>query len=484
MMQIVLYGAGKRLTKLINIISESDTDVVAIFDSDPSKTGKKYSNIEVISNERIEEYNKLDWCITVANEDQRRQIQTKMLNSGFDSSKQVQYNTLLLKSLYRTSFFTMVKNQSGEIMRTKILLGCTNGLILGGVEARTVLLCNELVNRGYDNAYILSDSRGYTIEIPEIVKPYIIKTDIGDESLSYLDDIKILYQAIINNSPCVVVTNSTGTLLLASYLARNSMPDEVKIISNVAGLTNQLINEYASYGEYSDLYIGVSEDIVKALKERGIPSDTIEHILVPFYCNKELLRSYSSIDTPVIIGYAGRLDGMEMSQKRMDLILKLIEELMIRKVNYIFNIAGDGSAREAMENTIMELGLKEKVRFWGYIPKRSIMSFWEKQDIAVNMADYEGRSISVAEAMGGGAVPVVTDTSGVREDIVDGVNGYILPTGDYITAADRIEYLYNNREIIPRMGKKAHEEIWPKSKIDVYVDKWETLIEQFSVLNR
>ena len=92
------------------------------------------------------------------------------------------------------------------------------------------------------------------------------------------------------------------------------------------------------------------------------------------------------------------------------------------------------------------------------------------------MADLEGRAISICEAMGCGAVPVVTDTSGVREDISDGVNGYIVPIGDYKTAADRIEYLYHHRSRLPEMGKIAHEVVYPKSRMEPHIKFWKDLL--------
>lgn len=88
------------------------------------------------------------------------------------------------------------------------------------------------------------------------------------------------------------------------------------------------------------------------------------------------------------------------------------------------------------------------------------------------MADYEGRSISTLEAMGNGAVPIVTATSGVKEDIIDGLNGYIVPLGDYYTMADRIEYLAQHRSQLFQMGKLAHEVIYPKSSMKKHIEFW------------
>ena len=78
--------------------------------------------------------------------------------------------------------------------------------------------------------------------------------------------------------------------------------------------------------------------------------------------------------------------------------------------------------------------------------------------------------------MGNGAVPVVTATSGVSDDIIDAVNGYIVPLQDYEAAANRIEYLEKHRKQLRKLGKLAHDEVYPKSLMEPHTDFWEKLL--------
>ena len=75
--------------------------------------------------------------------------------------------------------------------------------------------------------------------------------------------------------------------------------------------------------------------------------------------------------------------------------------------------------------------------------------------------------------MGIGAIPVVTATSGVREDITDDVNGYIIPLGDDHTMVEKIEYLTEHRERLAEMGKLAHDVVYPKSLMENHLKFWE-----------
>lgn len=80
-------------------------------------------------------------------------------------------------------------------------------------------------------------------------------------------------------------------------------------------------------------------------------------------------------------------------------------------------------------------------------------AFWQRQDVALNVSDNEGRPIANMEAMLNGAVPVVTETMGVLEDVHDGENGFMVPICDYVGMADKIEYLEKIVLFFPKWGK-------------------------------
>ena len=112
----------------------------------------------------------------------------------------------------------------------------------------------------------------------------------------------------------------------------------------------------------------------------------------PDACEEKMKRIYTTdVCLPVRIGYAGRI---VVTQKRMDLMLKVIEKLEERKVPYIFEIAGDGSYIGQMKERVIASGWGERVRFVGLLPRERIPEFWRRQDIYVNIADSEGRSDS------------------------------------------------------------------------------------------
>ena len=69
-------------------------------------------------------------------------------------------------------------------------------------------------------------------------------------------------------------------------------------------------------------------------------------------------RVYSTYMDKIQIGYAGRL---EIMQKRADLLIELVKQLELKKVPYIFHIAGTGIYFNEIKQYIKENKLEEKI---------------------------------------------------------------------------------------------------------------------------
>ena len=175
------------------------------------------------------------------------------------------------------------------------------------------------------------------------------------------------------------------------------------------------------------------------------------------------------------LGYAGRLEKFE---KRMDIMIQLIEELEKRNVKYYLEIAGTGSYYDKLRQLISEKKIENHISLLGWLPREKMSAFWQRQDVALNVSDNEGRPIANMEAMLNGAVPVVTETMGVLEDVHDGENGFMVPICDYVGMADKIEYLEKNRTILPKMGKMARKEMILKMDMGKYMSMWEKILKE------
>lgn len=473
---IVLYGSGRRCARILPLLLKAHISIKAIIDSAQVKWGKFINNIEIQAPSTLLECRNTVLCITVADGTQQEQIRTALQHEyGYDPACEIRYDDLALEAVLFIQKAKIEQIDFTQRNKNHIVFDCISGLGLGGIEEWTKGLCTELIREGFDNVRIFTDTGQY--QISDILKPvvdrvldrnaYRFKEDILGSILDYLADLL----------PITAVTGKPEYFIEAVDLLKQIAPDKVRIISVMHGGEEHLYQLYDKYMEHIDFFVSVSEDIKRDLMARGVPREKIATITCPVVCEKKQERVYTTdVSQPVRIGYAGRL---VVTQKRMDLMLKVIETLEEKKVPYIFEIAGDGSYRAEMEKTVAANKWDNHVYFIGRIEREHIPEFWRRQDIYVNIADAEGRSISQLEAMAGGAVPVATCTSGTREDICDGKNGYLVEIGDYERIADRIAHLAEHRELLPKFGLNAHDAVYPKCQKENHTKFWKELLGSY-----
>lgn len=476
MHKLVLYGAGKRCIKLCELLKQSSMEIMAVTDSDCNKWGQEVAGYAIESPDKIFELKEPYICITVGNEHIRQAIRKELQDKyHYNPDKEIHYNRLVLEAYERNEKIReYICNKKVERDRKEsFLFDCLNGFVLGGIEEWTIGICDALIKSGRENVFVIAKPGTYTI--PKVLENHMVYADVASKKSAARESMLDLVEVIVNKLPCKVITTQPDNVMIAAYLVKCCYPDLIEVISTIrGGGVEWLYEQYIDFKKCTDVYIGVSQDIREDMIQRGIHPGKVLTMSVPFACEKTLNRTYTEDRlNPICIGYAGR---MENTQKRMDLLLKLLAELEEKKVIYKMELAGDGVMREEMEEFVAVNQFTNKVKFLGRIPRSEIPAFWKRQDICVNIADFEGRSHSIIEAMGNGAVPVVTATSGVKEDITNDVNGYIIPLGDYHTMAERIAYLTKHRERLAEMGKLAHDAVYPKSQMENHLKFWEDVL--------
>lgn len=472
---LVLYGAGKRCRTLCALLNKTTDWNVHIVDSNPLITGNIIEGYQIEGTDALKSYDSATFCITVLDKNECKKIK-KFLYEYFNSDyMDISYDELLWQLVNDNIVLNKSVNQNIRKQKEIVYLyDCYNGLGLGGVEAWTKNVCEELLA---DNVttYIISDRGNY--DVPKVLENNILWTDIDHNIRFNPTSIINIVNQIISHIPCCVVTSTVNEVMVAAYLVKKVYPSEIYVISVIHNSNEDIYNQYLTFRACTDIYVSVSKDIQAEMIARGIEKESVLTMTCPFVCEENLARVYTEDSTQSLhIGYAGRLDGMEHSQKRMDLLLKLVAELVERNVMFQMQIAGEGTAREEMEKFVVQNGLGKYVQFLGRLERTEIPVFWRKQDIGVNLSDFEGRSISQLEAMANGVVLVVTETSGVKEDITNGENGYYVPLGDYKAIADKIEYLSLHRERLRSMGERAHAVVYPKSLMEAHITFWKNLL--------
>jgi glycosyltransferase involved in cell wall biosynthesis len=126
-----------------------------------------------------------------------------------------------------------------------------------------------------------------------------------------------------------------------------------------------------------------------------------------------------------------------------------------------FLIAGEGFQKEALKREVENLDVHSSVTFLGQVLHEDMPDLLSQVDIYVSTSLHDGTSVSLLEAMGSGAFPVVTDIPSNREWVSDGENGFLVSQKDKNLLGRRIvgairdqrlmsEACTKNREIIEK----------------------------------
>lgn len=119
------------------------------------------------------------------------------------------------------------------------------------------------------------------------------------------------------------------------------------------------------------------------------------------------------------------------------------------RVSFLGAETGDGLCEECRQQA-SEFGIAELVNFEGFV--NDPQPWYQSCDIFVLCSDCEGLPMTIIEAMRAGKPVVATAVGGVPELVVEGVSGFVVRPGDFVSLANRIESLLLDRPLARRLG--------------------------------
>jgi glycosyltransferase involved in cell wall biosynthesis len=193
----------------------------------------------------------------------------------------------------------------------------------------------------------------------------------------------------------------------------------------------------------------VSEVQKKELERLGIPNDKISTI--PMGIDEAFLemgknRKIELTKRPYVILSNRNL----LPIYNVSLLIRAIPRVINEEPKVRFIIAGDGPERENLEKEAKKLNVISSLKFLGRVPHQEMPNLLAETDIYVSTSLYDGTSVSLLEAMGSGAFPIVTDIPANREWIIHNENGFLVPVNEERYLADRIIDAIRNQAFLEK----------------------------------
>jgi glycosyltransferase involved in cell wall biosynthesis len=180
--------------------------------------------------------------------------------------------------------------------------------------------------------------------------------------------------------------------------------------------------------------------------------------LNPFHENldeKRLrVRSEYGLTDEIAIAIVGRLAPIKNHDLFLE-VVKITQQKTSQKL--VFFIVGDGELREELEGKVNALKseMNIDIRFTSWI--RDIKTFNAGMDIICLTSNNEGTPVSLIEAQATNKPVVTTDVGGVKDIVLDGETGYVVPKGDATAFAEKLLLLTENDALRKQMSEKGWE---------------------------
>jgi glycosyltransferase involved in cell wall biosynthesis len=178
----------------------------------------------------------------------------------------------------------------------------------------------------------------------------------------------------------------------------------------------------------------ISDSTKADLVARGVPAERVE-VIYPGV-DAEWYRPDPSVrraPEPTFL-YVGRLKRY----KGVEYALRAVAAARARGSALRLDIAGKGDDRPRLESVARELGLREAVRFLGFVDDETKRRLLRECWAVVFPSPKEGWGITNVEAAACGTPAVASDSPGLRESVRDGETGYLVPHGDVPAFTERL----------------------------------------------
>lgn len=161
----------------------------------------------------------------------------------------------------------------------------------------------------------------------------------------------------------------------------------------------------------------------------------------------------------------GVIDAFRIARKEVEATLVLVG-----------NVATDDPEGQEIFASLCQCG-EERIRILSVQDSALVNALQRRATVVLQKSIREGFGLTVAEAMWKGTPVIGGKVGGIRHQIEDGVNGFLVETIE--EAAERIVRLLKDRELCRTIGERAKETVRRRFLMPRLMEDWLDLMESF-----
>ena len=176
-------------------------------------------------------------------------------------------------------------------------------------------------------------------------------------------------------------------------------------------------------------------------------------------------RDLGVADDEIVLGNVARL----YPEKAHDSLLRCFKTILSQHPKTRLWICGVGPLEPAIRSQCSTLGLKDRVRFLGFV--EDLPSEMRLLDIQVHPSHIEGVPLALCEGMAAGLPVVASAVGGIPEILNHGATGVLVRPGDEEGFAQAVVRLINNPQERVRLGLAARHFMENDYSLDTAVSR-------------
>lgn len=163
--------------------------------------------------------------------------------------------------------------------------------------------------------------------------------------------------------------------------------------------------------------------------------------------------------------------GRFVEKKGFAHLIKALEELKRRGVDFECIICGDGPLKKNLVESVRLSRLTGSVEFSGWVSPEKMLELYAKADIVAcpsviaHDGDRDGIPNIILESMACGVPVAASNVGGIPEAVTDESTGILVPPGDHAALANAIERLLTNANLRRSLSKNARTQA--KQQFDI-----------------
>lgn len=381
------------------------------------------------------------------------------------------------------------------MLNNKKVIHVITRLIRGGADENTYLTCLGLQQKGWETILVYGEECNVDLEpliragvklvqIPELVRNPSIKKDYTA--------LRKITRLCREEKPLFMHTHTAKAGVVGRYAAQLA---GVPIIihglhgASVDAAENKIKKEVFRLIEKiaalrTTYYISVGQDLLNRLVSLGLADPSKSAIvrsgfeLANFknsYQHREEYRKRLGLEPDEIaIGMIARV----APQKGYDFFLEASKMLLNHNPKIKVFSVGSLDIKDYAEDILAKaqpLLATGRVAFAGGQPKQEVPNYIAAMDVIILTSLWEGLPRTIVESLSCNKPVVCFEVDGAKEVVVNGVNGYVVPSKNTGELVDKVKYILDHMDEFANGVRKINENLISQFDWRVMVEETEKI---------